>query len=73
MTSSLYSSGELSLMISTGTGNSAGKDLSSLGHALSELIDILVIYLFCSVYAEHTNLLAASLYRSGTSFHVQSS
>ena len=69
MTRSLDSGRQLSLMICAGTGHTAGKDLSSLRHALSQLSDILEINFIDSVNTECTNLLAASLHRPSGSFH----
>ena len=69
MTRSLDSGRQLSLMICAGTGNTAGENFSSLGHALAELCDILVINFLSSVNTEHTNLLTTLSYRSCGSFH----
>lgn len=55
---------QLALMIGAGAGDTAGKDLRALGHALSELCGILIINRFCSVNAEHTDLFARPLSRS---------
>ena len=59
---------QLTLMISTGAGDTAGQDLGSFRHALLELSDILVVDLLYTVYAEHANLLARALGRTRTSF-----
>ena len=64
VTCSLDSRCKLSLVICTGAGNTSGQYLYPFGHALSELSDIFIVYLFCSVNTEHTNLLTASLHRS---------
>lgn len=70
MSCALDSNGELSLMECTGTGNTAGEYLSSLGHALSEPCSILIIYSLYLIGAEYANLLAASLYASGRSLII---
>ena len=59
LTSSLDSYGELSLVKSAVAGNSSGKDLSSLGHELSELSYILVINSVNLILAEDANLLSS--------------
>lgn len=69
---SLDSNCKFSLVVCAGTGNSSGKNLGTLGHALSELSSILVIYLLHSVSAELANLLAGSLCASGSSFSILS-
>ena len=65
---SLDSNCELTLMVSASACYTSGKNLSSLGHALSELSEILIIDLLDSVSTEHTNLLAGLLRRTGISF-----
>lgn len=69
---SLDSLGQLTLMISTGAGDTAGQDLCTLGHALSELSGILIINSFSSVNTEHTNLFTRPLGRSVSSLHDNS-
>ncbi len=59
MTSSLYSDGELSLMLGTGSGNSAGQNFGTLGNELSELCHILVINAFRMLFAENANFLSS--------------
>ena len=57
-----------------GTGNTAGKDLSPLCHALSEPCGILVVYSLHLVSTEDANLFAAPLLTSGRSllsFHYK--
>lgn len=49
---------ELTLMTSTGTCNSAGKDLCSVGCELAKLLNILVIDFFNLIHTECANLLA---------------
>jgi len=55
-------------MVSASACYTSGKNLSSFSHALSELSEILVIDLLDSVSAEHANLLAGLLRRTGISF-----
>ena len=55
-------------MVSASACYTSWKNLSSFSHALSELGKILVIDLFDPVCAEHTNLLAGLLCRTGISF-----
>ena len=57
-------------MESAGTCHASGQDLSSLGDALSELCQILVINTLDPVSTEHTNLLAGLLGRTGISFLI---
>ena len=56
---SLDSGGELSLMISAGTGYTAGKDLRSFGSEAAKLCSILVIYGLNLINTKSANLLAA--------------
>ena len=62
VTSSLDSNCKLSLMLSASTGDTAGKDLSSLRNVLSESCSILVIDLIDLVCTESTNLLSFPYY-----------
>ena len=55
-------------MVSASACYTSWKNLSSLGHALSELSEILIIDLLDSVSTEHTNLLAWFLRGTGISF-----
>ena len=55
-------------MESASTCNTSWKNLSSFGHALSELSEILVINSLDSVSTEHANLLARLLRGTGISF-----
>ena len=68
MSCSLDSNCKLTLVVSTSACNTSWKNLSSLGHALSELSEILVINFLDSVSTEHTNLLAWFLRGTGISF-----
>ena len=68
MSCSLDSNCKLTLVVSTSACNTSWKNLSSLGHALSELSKILIIDLLDSVSTEHTNLLAWFLRGTGISF-----
>lgn len=69
MTSSLDSGGELSLMISAGSGSSARENLCSLGDVLAELSDIFIVNVFRTVYAESANLFAGLLGETCIVFH----
>ena len=57
----LDSDGELTLVSSTGTGYSAGKDLGTLGNELAKTGYILIINAFNTINAEMANLLAGFL------------
>lgn len=57
MSCTLNSGSKLSLMLSTSTGNTSGKDLGSLGETLSDPEGILIIDMLYLVSAESTNLL----------------
>lgn len=59
LTGTLDSYGEFSLMRGAGTGNSAGKDLCSLGNIAAKSSGILVVDKFSFGYTEGANLLAA--------------
>ena len=56
LTSTLDSGVELALMLSTGSGNAAGKNLSALTDELSQLAGFLVIDVIDFVCAEYANL-----------------
>ena len=55
----LDSGGELSLVLSAGTGDSSGKDLSTFGDALLESYSVLVIDVIDAVSAEHADLFSS--------------
>ena len=59
VTGTLDRCGELTLVESTGTGDSAGQNLGSVGNVSSQLIDILVVNFLDVFHAEIANLLAA--------------
>ena len=61
MASSLYSDGQLTLMKSTSTGNSSGKDLRALAYALLKSGNILVIDVLDLVGTETANLSVSSV------------
>ena len=67
---SLDSCCQLSLMISAAARNAAGQDLSALGHALSELSNVLVINEFGSVNAELAYLFSGTLNGMSGSFKL---
>ena len=56
VTSALDSGLELSLVLSAGAGNTAGKDLSALADELSQLAGFLIIDVIDLVCAEYANL-----------------
>lgn len=68
MSCSLDSNCELTLVVSASACYTSWKNLSSFGHALSELSEILVINFLDSVSTEHTNLLARLLRGTRISF-----
>ena len=61
MTSTLDGDGQCALMVSAGAGHTAGNDLSTLGHVLSELSNVLVINEFRTINAELANLFSGAL------------
>ena len=67
MASALDSGLELSLMLSAGAGNTAGKDLTALADELAKAGCILVIDVADVLLAEDTNLSAATVSVCGTS------
>ena len=60
MSCSLDSNCKLSLMESASSGNTSWKNLSSFGHALSELSEIFIIDLFNSVSTDKPSCEASS-------------
>ena len=68
MSCSLDSNCELTLVESAGACHTSGQDLSSLGDALLQLCQVLIIDSLDPVSAEHTYLLAGLLGRTGISF-----
>ena len=73
MASSLYRCGKLSLMVSAGTGSSAGEDLCSLGDVLAELSNVFIVDVIDAVDAERADLLAGLLGEARSvvfSFHL---
>ena len=56
MASSLYSDGQLTLVKSTSTGNSSGKDLRALADALLESGNVLIIDVLDLVSTENADL-----------------
>ncbi len=67
---SLNSKGELSLVACTGTGYSAGKNLSSLGEILAETKGILVIDVIDFICTESANFLSSLVATEGSSCAV---
>jgi len=68
MSCSLDGNCQLTLVECTSACHSSGQDLGSFRHALLELVDVLVVNLLYTVNAEHANLLARTLGRTGISF-----
>lgn len=56
LTSALDSGRKFTLMLCTSSGNSSGKDLSTLGNELSELCGILIVNVSYLVGTEYANL-----------------
>ena len=69
MSCSLDCNCQFTLVECAGTGYPSGQDLCSVGHALSQTCDILVIDGFNTIYAEHANLFPWSFIISRCSFH----
>lgn len=68
----LDSDGELTLVSSTGTGYSAGKDLGTLGNELAKTGYILIINAFYVFGAEMANLFSGlTMHRAISFFHCK--
>ena len=72
LTSTLDSGVELVLVLCTGAGNAAGKDLCALGDELSQLRNVLVIDAVNLVRTEDANLLFSVVRTEGTRIIVVS-
>ena len=69
ITGTLDGNRQLTLMESTGTGHTAGNDLSALAHVLAQAGQILVINVLNAIDAEASNLFAAAVHRAGRTIH----